>query len=101
MRSFSSTARLTADLTRCTSPLIGVATTRICCCHNKDGKPLGSAVGKPLSGGKKPYKKFGGNDKGIAYLLAIFESFLESKKGKKPKKRKRRSYNSSSDSNNE
>ena len=37
----------------------------------------------------------------MAYVLAIFKTFLKSKKGKKSKKHKKRSYDSSSDSDSE
>ena len=54
--------------------------------YNKDGKSLGSAAGKPSAGRKKPYKKFLGNDKGMAYMSAMFDTFSKSKKqeGKDP-----------------
>ena len=73
------------------------------CRYDKDGKPTSASAGKPSGGGggKKPYKKFGGDGKGMAYMSAIFETFLKNKKGKRSKKRKKCSYDSSSDSDSE
>ena len=66
-----------------------------------NGKPTSASTGKPSGSGKKPYKKFGGDDKGMAHMSAMFKTFLKSKKGKKSRKRKKRHYDSSSDSDSE
>jgi hypothetical protein len=49
-------------------------------CHRYDsnGKPLEAAAGKP-SESKKPYKKSGG-DKGMAFMLSMFEAYVKSQK---------------------
>jgi hypothetical protein len=73
--------------------------TSDCRKYDKDGKPIGTAPGKPSDAGK-PYKKFGG-DKQLAYMTAMFESIQKGlqkqKKSKKRKKRKKRYDSSSSD----
>ncbi len=72
--------------------------TNKCRKYNKDGKPLGTATGKP-SDAKKPYKKYGG-DKQMAHMTAMFESLQKGlkKQKKSHKKCKKRYGDSSSDS---
>ena len=75
--------------------------TSDCRKYDKDGKPLGTAPGKPSDAGK-PHKKFGG-DKQMAYMTAMFESIQKGLKKQKKgsKKRKKRYDSSSSDSDSE
>ncbi len=62
--------------------------------YDSNVKPLEAAAGKP-SESKKPYKKSRGN-KGMAFMLAIFEAYVKSqKRAGKSKKRKKRDYDSS------
>jgi hypothetical protein len=71
-----------------------------CHCYDSSGKPLEAAAGKP-SESKKPYKKFGGN-KGMAFMLHIFEAYAKAKKkAGKSKKRKKRDNDSSDSSDSE
>jgi hypothetical protein len=71
-----------------------------CCCYDSNGKPLEAAAGKP-SESKKPYKKSGG-DKGMAFMLSMFEAYVKSqKKAGKSKKCKKHDYNSSDSSDSE
>jgi hypothetical protein len=62
--------------------------------YDSNGKPL-EAAALELSQSKKPYKKSGGN-KGMAFMLPMFEAYVKSqKKAGKSKKRKKRDYDSS------
>jgi hypothetical protein len=71
-----------------------------CHCYNKEGKPLGTAVGKS-SGLKKPYKQLGG-EKGLVYMTVMLEAIQKGqKKSAKSMKHKKHAYNSSSDSDSE
>jgi hypothetical protein len=71
-----------------------------CRLYDSNGKPLEAAAGKP-SESKKPYKKSGG-DKGMAFMLTMFEAYAKSqKKAGKFKKCKKRNYDSSDSSDSE
>jgi hypothetical protein len=71
-----------------------------CRCYDSNGKPLKAAAGKPSeSESKKPYKKSGDN-KGMAFMQSMFETYVKSqKKASKSKKRKKHVYDSSDSSN--
>jgi hypothetical protein len=50
-------------------------------CHHYDsnGKPLEVAAGKPYES-KKPYKKSGSSNKGMAFMQSMFEAYAKSQK---------------------
>jgi hypothetical protein len=58
--------------------------TSDCHWYDKDGKPPGTAAGKPYKS-KKPYKKFGGN-KSMAFMQTMIEAYAKAKKASKSKK---------------
>jgi hypothetical protein len=72
-----------------------------CRCYDSNCKPLEAAAGKP-SESKKPYKKSGGGDKGMAFMQSMFKAYVKSqKKAGKSKKRKKRDHDSSDSSDSE